>query len=143
MPTQEQLQKYAKLLIGTGCALKKGQPVLISAPVEIAPFVRLAAKAAWELGAGDVTIQWSDPAIDKLRYQNGDEALFDATPAWEVALLETAAKQGAAVLRLGGGPQADDRQNEGGPPGLSQVQRRSGQGHHHPLRRRGPHRRLG
>ena len=46
MPTQEQLQKYAKLLVGTGCALKKGQPVLISAPVEIAPFVRLAAKAA-------------------------------------------------------------------------------------------------
>lgn len=103
MITEDRLYKYAKLLIGTGCALKKGQPVLISAPVEIAPFVRLAAKAAWELGAGDVTTQWSDPAIDKLRYQNGDEALFDATPAWEVALLETAAEQGAAVLRLGGG----------------------------------------
>ena len=83
MITEDRLYKYAKLLVGTGCALKKGQPVLISAPVEIAPFVRLAAKAAWELGAGDVTIQWSDPAIDKLRYQNGDEALFDATPAWE------------------------------------------------------------
>ena len=44
MITEDRLYKYAKLLVGTGCALKKGQPVLISAPVEIAPFVRLAAK---------------------------------------------------------------------------------------------------
>lgn len=103
MIAEERLYKYAKLLVGTGCALKKGQPVLISAPVEIAPFVRLAAKAAWELGAGDVTVQWSDPEVDRLRYVNGDAGLFDATPAWEVTLLETAAEKGAAVLRLGGG----------------------------------------
>lgn len=103
MPTNEQLQKYARLLVGTGCALKKGQSVLISAPVEIAPFVRLCAQAAWELGAGEVTVQWSDPEVDRLRYVNGAESLFETTPAWEVTLQETAAEQGAAVLRLGGG----------------------------------------
>ena len=46
MPTQEQLQKYAKLLVLTGCKLKAGDRLLITGSVEAAPLVRLCCPCA-------------------------------------------------------------------------------------------------
>ena len=51
------LPQYAKLLVETGCALKPGQPLLLTAPVEAAPFARMVAEAAWAAGAGEVTVE--------------------------------------------------------------------------------------
>ncbi len=103
MIEKERLYKYAKLLVGTGCSFQPGQEILISAQVDCAPFVRLAVEAAWELGAKDVTVQWSDPEIDRQRLIHGADELFETIPDWEKTMLETAAEKGAAVLRLGGG----------------------------------------
>ena len=51
MSLEHQLQNYAKLLIHTGCALKPGQEVLLTAPVEAAPFTRMVVEEAWAAGA--------------------------------------------------------------------------------------------
>ena len=48
MSLEAQLQNYARLLIRTGCALKPGQEVLLTAPVEAAPFARMVVQEAWE-----------------------------------------------------------------------------------------------
>lgn len=103
MIAEERLYKYAKLLVGTGCAFKPGQEIFITGPVECADFVRLTVKAAWELGASDVTVSWDDTAVNRMKFLNADPALFDTVPEWEKVLKEGVAERGAAILRLGGG----------------------------------------
>lgn len=101
MPTQEQLQKYAKLLVLTGCKLKAGDKLLITGSVEAAPLVRLCAQCAWENGAADVIVNWDDQALNRQRYLHAPEASFDHTPAWESLLLNTVGREGYAFLRVG------------------------------------------
>jgi aminopeptidase len=102
MPLDQLLRQYAALLVNTGCALKKGQELFLSAPVEAAPFARLVAQAAWEAGAGDVTVEWADQAVSRLRYLNAPAAAFDTVPTWKREQLNGAAQRGAALLFLEG-----------------------------------------
>lgn len=96
------LPQYAKLLVETGCALKPGQPLLLTAPVEAAPFARMVAEAAWAAGAGEVTVEWADQVVSRLRYLHAPMSAFEAVPAWKQALLNGAAQAGAAILTLDG-----------------------------------------
>lgn len=102
MPKQEMLRNYARLLVRTGCALKPGQELLLSAPVEAAPFARLVAEEAWSVGAGDVTVEWADQPVSRLRYLHADAGVFESVPMWRRALLNGAAERGAAILTLDG-----------------------------------------
>jgi len=102
MPTPAQLQAYAKLLIGTGCALKEGQTLLLSAPVETAPFARMVAQAAWEAGAGEVILDWSDQTVSRLQYLHAPMSAFERVPEWKRVQRNSAALAGAAILSLDG-----------------------------------------
>lgn len=102
MPKQEILRNYARLLIRTGCALKPGQELLLTAPVEAAPFARLVAEEAWNAGSGDVTVEWADQPVNRLRYLHADAKAFEAVPMWKRTLLNGAAERGAAILTLEG-----------------------------------------
>ena len=50
---EEKLREYAHLIVSVGLNLQKGQTLILSSPVECAPFARLCASAAYDLGAGD------------------------------------------------------------------------------------------
>lgn len=102
MPKQEILQNYARLLVRTGCALKPGQELLLTAPVEAAPFARLVAEEAWAAGAGDVIVEWADQPVSRLRYLHAPLSSFESVPEWKRALLNGAAGRGAAILTLDG-----------------------------------------
>ena len=102
MPKQEILQNYARLLVRTGCALKPGQELLLTAPVEAAPFARLVAGEAWNAGAGDVIVEWADQPVSRLRYLHADAKAFESVPEWKRPLLNGAAERGAAILTLDG-----------------------------------------
>ena len=62
-------QKYAKLIIKKGLNLQKGQPLLITAPIEVNEFVKLVVEEAYKVGAKTVEINWIDPEITKLKYK--------------------------------------------------------------------------
>ena len=102
MDRNEKLAGYARLLVKTGCALKRGQELLVTAPVDAAPFARLVVQAAWEAGAGDVTVQWTDQAVSRQRYLHGPAALFTAVPEWLRLLQNGVAQRGGAILTLEG-----------------------------------------
>ncbi len=102
MSLKEQLRAYARLLVGTGCALKPGQELQLTAPVEAAPFARMVAEEAWAAGAGDVTVEWDDQFTGRLRYLNAPMSAFESVPEWKRALLNGAAQRGAAFLFLEG-----------------------------------------
>lgn len=102
MSLDTKLQNYAQLLINTGCALKKGQELLLTAPVEAAPFARMVVQAAWAAGAGAVTVEWTDDTVNRLHYLNAPMSAFETVPAWKALQRNGAAERGAAILSLEG-----------------------------------------
>ena len=95
-----QFERYARLLVRKGVAIKPGQELVLEAPVERADFARIVVRAAYEAGAGHVTLVWHDDAITRLGFENVDISYFENTPAWEVARYNGLAEQGAAFLML-------------------------------------------
>jgi len=97
---EQQLKKYAKLVVKTGVNLKKDQLLVIKAPLESAPFVRQVMEAAFEQGASDVEVFWSDEQSTKVKYMKAPDAYFDAIPSWMVEFYNSAVEKGAAFLSI-------------------------------------------
>ena len=76
MVDQTKIENYARLSIEKGVGLKKGQKLLIRADVDAAPFARILAKVAWEVGAVDVIIRYLDEQEQRLRFLHGEEDIF-------------------------------------------------------------------
>jgi aminopeptidase len=97
---QKRLNDYAKLTVEVGINLQKGQPLVISAPVEGADFVRLLAKNAYENGASDVFINWYDDALTKLKYENAPMHVFESFPKWRADTMIDYAEKGAGFISI-------------------------------------------
>ena len=78
------LQKYAKLLVSTGINVQPGHTVVIYAEVEQAPFARLLVKEAYQLGASEVIVQWSDDEINRDRLLYAAEDRITTVPEYKV-----------------------------------------------------------
>ncbi len=100
MNFQENLIKYAKLTVSTCVNVQMNQILCINAPIEAAPFVRLLSKEAFDLGAKDVHIFWSDPKSSLIRLNNADESVFSEYPNWLADGKVEFAKEGAAFLSI-------------------------------------------
>ncbi|MDX9918195.1 MAG: aminopeptidase [Gudongella sp.] len=98
----ERIEKYAQLIVKIGLNIKQGDPLVISAPVDGAFFVRIIAKKAYELGCSDIFINWSDDLLTRLRYENAPLEVFENFPRWKAEALEDYAKKGAKFLYLSG-----------------------------------------
>lgn len=97
-----QIDLYADLLIKKGVALRRGQELVLQAPVEAADFARRVTRAAYRAGAGHVTVIWHDDAVTRLTYENCPVDYFEMTPSWQVVQLNSLAEAGAAFLFLEG-----------------------------------------
>ncbi len=97
---QYKLDQYAKLTVSVGINLQKDQPLVISAPVEGADFVRLLAKNAYELGASDVYINWNDGELTKLKYENAPISVFETFPKWKCDAMVEYAEKGAGFISI-------------------------------------------
>lgn len=97
---QKRLNDYAKLTVEVGINLQKGQPLVISAPVEGADFVRLLAKNAYENGASDVFINWNDDTLTKLKYENAPMEVFENFPKWRADAMIDYAEKGAGFISI-------------------------------------------
>ena len=96
----ELLWQYARLVVGVGINVQKGQPVMVNCPVECAEFGRMLAKAAYEAGAKDVFMNWRDDVISREHWLNADDSVFDAVPSWEVLMRNELAKEGVGVISV-------------------------------------------
>lgn len=97
-----QLDRYAELIVRKGGAVRKGQEIVVQAPVERADFARRVAECAYAAGAGHVTVIWYDDAMTRLEYDNCELSYFEHTPAWKIAQLNGLAEAGAAFIFLEG-----------------------------------------
>lgn len=82
MTFEENLKKYAKLIIKTGIKVKKGDIVSISGEVINYEFLRLIAEEAFESGAIDVKINYSDQKFTKMKYQNSPLEVLTNVPQY-------------------------------------------------------------
>ena len=98
----DQIDLYANLLVRKGVSLRKGQELVLQAPVERADFARRVVAAAYRAGAGHVTVLWTDDDVSRLTYENCDLSFFEHTPSWQIEQLNSLAENGAAFLFLTG-----------------------------------------
>lgn len=94
------LEAYAEIMIRVGLNLRPGQRLLLQAPIEAAPLVRLIASKAYDAGARLVDVIWDDSQLTLIRYQHAPRDSFDEFPTWVATALENNFKDGGARLGL-------------------------------------------
>ncbi|MBY7144830.1 aminopeptidase [Virgibacillus sp. NKC19-3] len=100
MVSQKTKEKYAALALQTGVNLQKNQALMINAPIEGADFTKVVARKAYELGAKNVHINWSDDDLTLMKYENAPDDVITDYPEWKVLLHDSFAEDGAAVLNI-------------------------------------------
>lgn len=73
---KKKLEKYAELAVKVGVNIQRGQTLVIKTTLDAAELVRSIVKKAYEAGASDVVVQWSDDAVDRLRFEMAPDEAF-------------------------------------------------------------------
>ena len=63
------LEKYAALAVEVGVNIQPGQNLFIASSIDSVELVRLITKKAYEVGAKQVFVDFSDDQITRLRYE--------------------------------------------------------------------------
>ncbi|MFO8070108.1 MAG: aminopeptidase, partial [Alkalibacterium sp.] len=66
---EENLKKYAELLVSTGVNVTDGHTVVLSVDVDQAPLARLIAEAAYKKGAKEVIVKWTDDQVTRSTFK--------------------------------------------------------------------------
>ncbi len=93
-------QKLAEIAVAIGVNLQPGQKLVINAPAECMEFARAVAKAAFEHGAGDVSVKYSDEQVARMRYDHASTETLTKVPAWHIDRLKTMVDDGDAVISI-------------------------------------------
>lgn len=131
---EELMKQYAEFAVRVGVNPQKGQTMLISCSVESAPFARLCARAAFEAGARDVVMKYTDEQFARIRMENASvETLEDVKPYILRSYLDYAESEGGRVhfehprCRPGGvqgaGRREDSPRQQGAPRGAGRLAR--------------------
>ncbi|MFQ6794560.1 MAG: aminopeptidase [Thomasclavelia sp.] len=98
MSFEENLSKYAKLIVKAGVNVQPGQIVVIDAPVENANLARLITKEAYLQGAGEVVVRYSDEVVSRYKYEYLPTEKFADVPDWFASFRNDYAKENAAFI---------------------------------------------
>jgi len=99
---EQQIARYAELLIRSGVNLQPGQSLRIGAELEHVEFVRLVVAAAYKAGARYVHIDWTDAPTAKQRLLHSQPEYLTCLPDYEVARHQEMVQDGWARLALTG-----------------------------------------
>lgn len=100
MIDQKTKEKYAELALKMGVNLQKNQSLMINAPIEGAEFTKIVVRKAYELGAKDVHINWSDDDLTLWKYQYSPDEVLGHFPKWRVELYHEFIEDGGALLSI-------------------------------------------
>jgi len=96
------LDRLAETAVRVGLNIRKGQEVVMTAPVEALDLARRVTEHAYRAGASLVTVILGDEQQALARYQFAGSDTFDAAPGWLYAGMAEAFKTGAARLAIYG-----------------------------------------
>jgi aminopeptidase len=98
----QKLDRLAEVAVRIGVGLQPGQELVITAPTDALPLVRLITTHAYKTGAKLVTTFFSDDATTLARYQHAPDSTFDYAPTWYYDAIAAAYKSGAARMGITG-----------------------------------------
>ncbi|MFS0782007.1 aminopeptidase [Bacillus sp. 1P06AnD] len=98
--SNEQLKQYAELAVRAGVNVQKNQLVIIHSDIENAAFARLIQTAAYEAGASNVFIDWTDGQSAKDFYLHAADDAIDHFPDWQAARFKEWEDEGAAYIHI-------------------------------------------
>jgi len=99
---EQKLDRLAEVAVRIGLGLKPGQELLLTAPTDALPLVRLITAHAYKAGAKLVTTFFTDDAIALARFQHAPDDSFDYAPQWLQDAIAAAYKSGAARMGITG-----------------------------------------
>ena len=103
MSLDDTLDRLARLCVGFGLQIGRGQELLITADIGAADLVRRIAREAYGAGASNVQVFFADDAITLARFTHGSEDAIDTAPGWLFQAMAGAMRKGAARLAIAGG----------------------------------------
>lgn len=99
-PVDQRLIDYARLVVEVGVNVQKGEPVVITAPVQAADFVRLLARFAYKREASEVVVDWRDQEITKMTYDHAPMEVLKTVPDFLYDKDEYYYKRGANMISV-------------------------------------------
>lgn len=123
---EQQLDKYAELIVKVGVNVQQGQEVFITGMIEIAPLIRAVAAKAYDAGAGNVHVDWTDESLSRMKYERAADEVFTKFPEWETSKRNTFVQNGAAFISIVS--QNPDLLKGIDPQRIGNFQKSSGQG---------------
>lgn len=97
---EEQFKKYADLLLNGCLKIKAGQPLLVLAPLEAYPFLRILAEEAYRIGVKDIQFDYEDEVLKKAQLENLSWEELQKSSFWNKFIFDEYAKKDAAFLTL-------------------------------------------
>ena len=95
----ELLKKYADFIVRVGVNPQPGQTLIINCCLEAAPLARLCVRSAYEAGARDVLVNWSDNAVARTRMELGSEEALTDVKSWQLRrYLDYAESEGSVCV---------------------------------------------
>jgi aminopeptidase len=107
MTPDERLERYARLAVEVGIALRPGQDVRIAAHPEHLPLVRALARVAYERGAHYVETVYHDPHLRRARVEHVPDDELEWSPPWQVALVDHLGERNGAIISITGDPEPE------------------------------------
>lgn len=97
---EQKLERYAELAVKVGANVQPGQTLVVNAMIDAAPLVRLIVKKAYETGAKQVKVNYSDEIVNRIRYDLAPDEVFLEPPTYYAEEVTELAEQGAAFLTI-------------------------------------------
>lgn len=97
---EHHLEKYATLAIQKGVNLQTGQLLFIQAPITSRPFVHILVRKAYEAGAKNVHVEWSDDDLTRIKFDHAPDEAFSIFPKWLAEGREQLAKEKSAFITI-------------------------------------------
>lgn len=97
---KEKLHNYAQLAVEVGVNIQPDQILYISASTDAVELTRLIAEKAYDVGARQVIVDFSDDVLSRLRFEKAPHDSFEEFPEWKVMEREQLVEKGAAFMSI-------------------------------------------
>ncbi len=95
-----EMERYARMLLTMGINLEKDQELVINADLESAPLIRVMTEIAYQMGAREVHINWSDTTLSRYRYLYQSEEGLKTVHDWKAEMYNGYARRGCGYVRI-------------------------------------------
>ncbi len=100
MPNPLLLKKIAKLAVKVGANVQTGQTVVLRSNTESRELAREVVRAAYEVGARKVIIDWNDEFVTKYAYEHQDDETLKEVPDYIVSKNQYYVDQNACFISI-------------------------------------------